>query len=264
MPQYQELLISTLTKLWKQRMPDWVPASYPPIPWALTEHCFTNHSYLRSTGRVFHLLVEFTPKWPGAFTGNVLVADSDEPFGVEPPVHTAAELTALPVGSYPINLFLGHSEDVWWHIMEGPGTALQRLNDWIAPDYVLPFDDIVMAAAVDFVEAVTDEVWPVLQRNVLAMLHNIAGARHVPENVVDKAFLASIRPDVERLFPKGALLIQTAPTKPEDTHTNPTIRIVHPASGLSATCGDFTSQAENYIAAILRLKTMCDAQGTQP
>ena len=264
MPQYQELLITALTKLWKQRMPDWVPASYPPSPWDLTEHAFTNRTFHRSTRRIFHLIVEFTPKWPGAFTGNVIVSDSDETLGSQPPVHTAAELAALPEGIYPINLFLGHTEDVWWHLLEGPGTTLQRLNDWVAPDYSAPFEDIVMAAAIDFVEAVTDEVWPILQRNVVASLHDIAGARHAPDDVIDKAFLATIRPDVERLFPKGGLQIQIAPTKPDEPRTNPAIRASHQASGLSVTCGDFPTQAENYIAAIIRLRVMCDEKGTTP
>lgn len=67
--------------------------------------------------------------------------------------------------------------------------------------------------------------------------------------------------EVKRLFPDGAVetLVARASASGGQVHSiNPTVRLVHTATGIEVTCGDFPSQIENYIAATIRLRIVCD------
>lgn len=67
--------------------------------------------------------------------------------------------------------------------------------------------------------------------------------------------------EVKRLFPEGAvetLVARPSVSSGQEQSINPTVRLVHTATSIEVTCGDFPSQVENYIAATIRLRIACD------
>jgi protein subunit release factor A len=78
-------------------------------------------------------------------------------------------------------------------------------------------------------------------------------------------FKRQIYDDVKKLFPDGGIEVLVAKASFSDGMAPPVdsaIRLVHKPSGLQATCGDFPSQIENYIAAAIRLRIACDERNS--
>ena len=67
--------------------------------------------------------------------------------------------------------------------------------------------------------------------------------------------------EIKQLFPAGTVETQVARPVvfgPEPSAMDPAVRLVHTPTGIEASCSDFPSQTENYIAAAIRLRIACD------
>ena len=74
------------------------------------------------------------------------------------------------------------------------------------------------------------------------------------------SFSENLYKEARGLFPDGAVQTFVAPPKfePIEMHIDPSVRLVHRPTGTEASCGDYSSQTENYVAAIIRLRIACD------
>jgi hypothetical protein len=159
----------------------WRPNICAPVFWARPDATFTNDSALETTGMVFHAVIEFTPKWPGAFTCDVVVMPTLEPLTDKAPLRWPDDIASLPVGSYRIGWFVAR-RDIWWRLVDDaaesrrlwesiPGVdaaalTLQRNPDhWYAPSYAVELPAIVRQASEHFSDTFESHVLPKLQRN---------------------------------------------------------------------------------------------------
>ena len=74
------------------------------------------------------------------------------------------------------------------------------------------------------------------------------------------SFKDQVYKDATRLFPDGAVQVLVARPKfhPDSMTVDPAVRLVHTATGTEVSCSEYSSQTENFIAAIIRLRIACD------
>lgn len=149
--------------------------------WASKDATFTNDSTLAKCGLVFHAVIDFTPKWPGAFTCDVIVTWSLEPLGDNVQHRWPDDIATLPIGTYRIGWFVaGH--DIWWRLVDdaaesrrlwesipGVDAAALALNrqphDWYATSYAVELAKIIAEASQHFSDTFEHYVLPKLHRN---------------------------------------------------------------------------------------------------
>jgi hypothetical protein len=86
----------------------------------------------------------------------------------------------------------------------------------------------------------------------------LAGATSL---VMSADFSRRIYSEVKHLFPDGAVDVQVASpsiSSRKPTAIDPAVRLVHIPTGVEVSCSEFTSQTDNYIAAVIRLRIACD------
>jgi hypothetical protein len=70
--------------IWAERFPDWTAVVREPIWWADADATFYRAVHHSGRDLLIHLSVAFTPKWPGAFTADVVVSPAGEPLPFSP------------------------------------------------------------------------------------------------------------------------------------------------------------------------------------
>ena len=77
-------------------------------------------------------------------------------------------------------------------------------------------------------------------------------------------FTRKIYAEAKGLFPSGA--VQTLVSRPSDLGAgdpiDAAVKLVHVPTGREIICDEFPSQAENFIAAAIRLRIQCDKRDT--
>jgi hypothetical protein len=180
MSKYRKPFVSQLKRHWTRRFPLWRPGVSVPVHWAKRDSTYTDDSALASGGLVFHAVIDFTPKWPGAFTCDVVVTPSLAPLGDNPPTRWPDDLESLPVGSYRIGWFVA-GRDIWWRLVDDaaerrrfyeqvPGVDVATLGIERHPDhwYAAAYGDlsqVIGEAAQHFSDTFEHYVIPKLSRN---------------------------------------------------------------------------------------------------
>jgi hypothetical protein len=183
MSKYRKPFLKVLHPLWKKRFPVWRSGESSPCFWARPDSTFIDDSVFESTGRVFHVVIDFTPKMRGGFTADILITSSREGFpgDCNPPRRWWDHIPELLEGTYRIGHF-HRQEDCWWHLVDEnaerkrslesipnmpPMRFLQRKEkDWYASSYDLPLAEIITEAVNDFCD--------VFERYVIPKLHRLA------------------------------------------------------------------------------------------
>lgn len=181
MSKYRKPFLKVLQPLWKKRFPRWRSGESTPCFWARPDSTFTDDSAFESTGRVFHALIDFTPKKRGAFTADILITSSREGFSenTNPPRRWWDHISELLEGAYRIGHFY-REEDCWWHLVDEaveskrfwesipnmpPMPPLRRKEkDWYASSYDRPLAEIIAEAVTDFSDVFEQYVIPKLRR----------------------------------------------------------------------------------------------------
>lgn len=152
-----------------------------PVFWARKDATFTDDSALASSGLAFHAVIDFSTKWPGAFTCDVVVTPDLESLGDNPPRRWPDDVASLPIGSYRIGWFV-EKRDIWWRLVDEaaemrqlyeqiPGIDVSALgierhpDHWYASSYAVELPQIIQEASQHFSDAFERHVIPKLQRN---------------------------------------------------------------------------------------------------
>ena len=178
MSKYRKPFVSELKRLWAQRFPQWRPGVSTPVFWAKKDATYTDDSALASQGVVFHAVIDFTPKWPGAFTCDVVVAPSLASLGDHPPTRWPDDIASLPVGSYRIGWFVA-GRDIWWRLVDDaaesrkfyeqiPGVDVAALGIERQPDhwYATSYGDLSQV-----IGEATRHFSDTFERHVISKLH---------------------------------------------------------------------------------------------
>jgi len=74
-------------------------------------------------------------------------------------------------------------------------------------------------------------------------------------------FTRTISEEVRSLFKEGEVEVLVVRSRgPGHTGSDDSaVNVVHTSSGISVECGDYRSQAQNLITALIRLRIACDA-----
>jgi hypothetical protein len=129
----------------------------------------------------FHAVIDFAPKWPGAFTCDVVVTSRLGPLGDNPPRRWPEDIVALPVGSYRIGSFVA-GRDIWWRLVDDAverrrlyeafpsvdvaALGIERHPDhWYAASYETSLPQIITEATEHFYDTFERYVIPKLFRN---------------------------------------------------------------------------------------------------
>lgn len=168
MSKYRKPFLAILKPLWAARLPAWRHGVWSSPHIAPKDSTFTNTSALASRGLVFHVVVNFTPKWPGAFTADIVVATSLDPLIERVNQRWPDDLQTLACGRYRIGWFVAN-RDIWWRLVDDaaeslrfysglPGIdaaalALPRNPDhWYASSYDISMETIMQQAAIHLTE----------------------------------------------------------------------------------------------------------------
>jgi len=168
-----------MRNFWQQRLPDWKPGVIASGVWTRPDCTFTNDSLLSSTGRVFHVAIFFTPKWPGAFTADIIMAESSKPFNSQPRSRWPEDIPSLATGSYRIGWFVAQ-RDIWWRLFDDAAESrhffesipdcdpvtisIARSPDhWYAPSYSIELPDVMHAALSNLTDTFENHVLPKLE-----------------------------------------------------------------------------------------------------
>lgn len=78
-------------------------------------------------------------------------------------------------------------------------------------------------------------------------------------------FAAQIYEDAKKLFPDGA--VQTLSRRIETASgelpkVDSAVRLIHTPTGTTITSEEFSTQYENFVAAVIRLRIACDERDT--
>lgn len=183
MSKYRKPFLRALAKEWSERLPKWKYGAYA-CSTGRERHkdaTFSLDSLWKSHGLMFHCFVDFTPHWPDAFTGEILVTTRKEPFEGFGPLRWRTDIPTLPPGVYRIGFFMPPGYDRWWRLEDDTkewnarAESVRRVkagkrapmlsrhpHHWYADSYDKPTPDILAAAAKDFTEAFCGHVLPVL------------------------------------------------------------------------------------------------------
>lgn len=182
MSKYRKPFVADLKRHWAQRFPLWRPGVCTPVSWARKDATFTNDSALAKAGLAFHAVLDFTPKWPGAFTCDVVVTSSLEPLGDNPPRRWRDDIAALPFGTYRMGSFVA-GRDIWWRLVDDavesrrlfeqlPGVdvallSLERYPDhWYAASYDAGLPQVISEAREHFCDTFERYVIPQVRGRV--------------------------------------------------------------------------------------------------
>ena len=181
MSKYRKPFLKVLHPLWKKRFPAWRSGESKPSFWTPSDSTFTDDSAFESTGRVFHTVIDFTPKMRGGFTADILITSSREGFpeNSNPPHRWSDHIPELLEGTYRIGHFY-RREDCWWHLVDEAAeskrfwesipnmppmpTLRRKEKDWYASSYDRPLADIITEAVTDFCDVFEQHVIPKLHR----------------------------------------------------------------------------------------------------
>jgi hypothetical protein len=76
-------------------------------------------------------------------------------------------------------------------------------------------------------------------------------------------FQRQIYDEVKSLFPSGTVEVLTFRAVESDPSTSlPAVKLIHTSTGTEIICADFSTQIENFIAASIRLRIVCDTEAT--
>ena len=149
MSKYRKPFIKELKRHWEQRFPLWRAGICKPVFWASKDATFTNDSTLAKSGLVFHAVIDFTPKWPGAFTCDVIVASTLEPLGGNPPHRWPDDIATESIPG-----------------VDAAALALKRQpHDWYAPSYAVELAKVIGEASQHFSDTFEHYVLPKLHPN---------------------------------------------------------------------------------------------------
>lgn len=127
-------------------------------------------------------MIDFTCKWPGALTGDIVVTPSVEPLNDPALQRSPDDIDALPAGSYRIGWFVDRRRDIWWRLVDDAaesecflrsipeadlrGLAIRRHPyHWYASTYSAPLDGVMREAAANFTDTFERYVIPALARH---------------------------------------------------------------------------------------------------
>lgn len=168
MSKFRKPFLAILKPLWRQRLPDWQPEQYSPSFWTSPDATFSYVRHAPADPTRFHILVEFTSKSPGRFTGDFFITGPTnhlEPKGIH---RLPGDIASLRLGAYRIGWFMSGA-DVWWHLKDEaaewrqfresiglPGSACpfkRRSHDWYASSYEKEQAEIMREAAEHFIDS---------------------------------------------------------------------------------------------------------------
>jgi len=182
MSKYRKPFLKVLRPLWEKRFPQWKPATVNPCFWARPDCTFSDDTAFETCGRFFHTVIEFTPKWPGAFTADILITSSPEGFSgnSNPPHRWWDHIPDLLEGTYRIGHFYKR-EDHWWRLVDEAAASKRfwesipnlprpmfeqqrHKGHWYSSSYDRPLTEIMAEAATHFCDVFEHDVIPKLHR----------------------------------------------------------------------------------------------------
>ena len=114
------------------------------------------------------MVIDFTPKEAGAFTGDVVVTPTLDPLPVPTPHRLPDDIPQLESGSYRIGWFVT-GQVGWWRLVDNAadphktGIVLKRnRRDWYASSYAKPLSEIMREAVEHFSDTFEKHVIPKL------------------------------------------------------------------------------------------------------
>ena len=154
-----------------------------PVFWARKDATFTYHHLEDTHGKAFHAVIDFSEKWPGAFTCDIIVTEGLEPFEGNPPRRMTQDIPDLLTGSYRIGWFVA-GRDIWWRLVDDaaesnrmfekiPGIEVEALSilfkrcegDWYASSYDRDQVQVVQEASEHLCDTFECHVVPKLLKN---------------------------------------------------------------------------------------------------
>lgn len=179
MSKYRKAFLKRFSEIWLTRFPTWKPGANLPVFWAKRDAIFSDSLSFQSYRLFFHLIIEFTSKSPGQFTGDIIITSSAEgyPHDCNPPHRFGNHISKLEEGAYRIGAFI-RGEDIWWHLVDeeaeskrflasipnAPKTGYlkRREGDWYASDYDVSLDFVICEAVEHFCASFENHVLPKL------------------------------------------------------------------------------------------------------
>lgn len=162
---------------WAERFPRWQRGVCAPVFWARPDNTFSFSEAHADTGFIFHVIIEFAPKWPGAFTADIVITESTEPFPGNPPWFFKESIPKFRPGTCRLGWFFA-DRDLWWHLMDeaaeskrfwatvptlsDPPLLKRQEGHWYAPSYDVPLKAIIAKAVQDFSDSFEQHVVPKL------------------------------------------------------------------------------------------------------
>lgn len=182
MSKYRKPFLKQFCETWARRFPIWHRGVCLPVFWARPDCTFSDTSSFSRCGLFVHVIVEFTPKRPGAFTADIIVTSSPQgyPHDRNPPPRWGEHVPDLLEGAYRIGWFFA-DRDFWWHLVDEeaefrpfwesvaslftPPAGLQRRQgDWYASSYDVPMQSIISEAVNHFCDTFEQHVLPKLNK----------------------------------------------------------------------------------------------------
>jgi hypothetical protein len=183
MSKYRKPFLKRFDEVWTKRFPTWQRGVSLPVFWARADSTYSDVESAARCGLHFYLIVEFTPKWPGRFTGDIIITSSPQgyPQNCNPPHRWRDDIPDLLEGAYRIGHFVS-GKDLWWHLIDEEAESKRfwesipnlpepishlkrRSDDWYASSYTVPFTDIASEAIENFCDIFEQHVIPKLNRN---------------------------------------------------------------------------------------------------
>ena len=182
MSRYRKPFLKQFYETWAKRFPVWQRGVCLPVFWARPDCTFSDTTSFSRCGLYFHLIVDFTPKRSGEFTGDIIVTSSPEgyPHDCNPPIRWGEPVSDLFEGAYRIGWFFA-DRDLWWHLVDEEaesrkfwesipnlpkpvGSLKRRKGDWYALSYDVPLQNIISEAVKHFCDCFEQHVIPKLNK----------------------------------------------------------------------------------------------------
>jgi hypothetical protein len=180
MSKYRKPFLKCFSQAMAARLPQWRQGVCTPIFYARRDGTFSDQESYSKYGLSFHLVVEFSCKWAGAFTGDIIVSSSPEGYPPKTPAppRWKKDIPELLEGNYRIGWFFA-DRDHWWHLMDEEAeskrfwesipnlpqpvsTLERRRGDWYASSYDVPFEKVIDDAVQHFCDTFEQHVIPKL------------------------------------------------------------------------------------------------------
>jgi hypothetical protein len=172
---YRKQFLGILKPMWAARLPEWQPGLFSPAFYTKPEATFSWTRFAPDSPTRFHAFLDFSTKWAGTFTCDVLITDPSNQ--VKPKDKLSADdIPKLRPGIYRIGEFIS-GKDIWWRLCDEaaesnrfweekgiPALAVlrRRKHDWYANSYDVPTKQIMQEAAEDFTNRFLTHVIPKL------------------------------------------------------------------------------------------------------